>query len=290
MEDKVIRKSVLGRGLNSIIPVDELKNEFVRKIAVGKIRANRFQPRNRFEESKLKDLEDSIREHGIIQPIIVRKNIDGYELIAGERRFLAAQRCGLQEVPVIVKNVDDQQSLAIALIENIQRDDLNPIEEAKGYQMLCNDFQLSHEDVSKKVGRSRTSVTNTMRLLKLPERIQDALADSSLSVGHAKVLLGVSDEDTQLRIFEKIRQKSLNVRDTEKLIKSATEEKKTQRSYTEPHLKYKCKEYAEMLRDTLQTSVDVKVAGAEGKIVIHFNSPEELERIVDGIHDKTYHA
>ncbi|MEW6535372.1 MAG: ParB/RepB/Spo0J family partition protein [Candidatus Auribacterota bacterium] len=282
MEEK-IRKSVLGRGLSSLIPVDEYNREFVRKIALTDIISNRFQPRNRFEESKLHDLEESIREHGIIQPVIVRKSAHGYELIAGERRFIAAQRAGLEEIPAIVKNVDDQKSLELALIENIQRDDLNPIEEARGYLTLCEEFKLSHEDVSKKVGRSRTTITNSMRLLKLPEKIQDSLKDSSLSVGHAKVLLGVHSQEMQLRVFEKIIKKSLNVRETEKLVRSLEQEKMVQREPVEPQMKYKCRECADFLRGRLGSAVDIKMTGNQGKIIIHFNSEGDLDRIVGSI-------
>ncbi len=280
MEQK-IRKSVLGRGLNSLIPVSAYDREFVRQIKIDEIISNRFQPRHYFEEDKLKDLVNSIAEHGVIQPVIVRKGNTGYELIAGERRYMAAKRLGLNEIPALIKNVDDQKSLEIALIENIQRDDLNPIEEAKGYQTLCKEFKLSQDVVAKKVGRSRTSITNSIRLLKLPEPIQNGLIEGSVSVGHAKVILGVADKQERLKIFERVVKKGLNVRDTEKLVRSLSALKTTKRRFADPNLKYKYKEYAESLRNRLETDIDIKWNGETGKIVIHFKSEKELDKIVD---------
>lgn len=285
--DEKARKSVLGRGLNSLIPVTEYDREFVRKIKVTDIISNRFQPRNNFEEEKLKELEDSIKEHGIIQPVIVRKIDSGYELIAGERRFLAVKRLGLEEIPALVKNVSDQKSLELALIENIQRDDLNPIEEAKGYQTLCREFKLSHDTVAQKVGRSRASVTNTMRLLKLPSPVQQGLIDGALSVGHAKVILGLSDEDLQLKLFEKIQKKGLNVRETEKVVQALVEQKKQPVQEKNTDLPYKYNEYARMLHTELKTGIEIRCSGTAGKVIIHFSSEEELDRIVEQIQQKS---
>jgi len=274
------KRSALGRGLSSLIPVSELKREFIEKIEITKIVSNKFQPRNNFVEEKLQELVESIKEHGVIQPIIVRKVSEGYELIAGERRFLAAQRIGLQEIPAIVKNVTDQKSLELALIENIQRDDLNPIEEALGYEMLCKEFSLSQEIVAQKVGRSRTSVTNTMRLLKLPGQIQGSVAEGNFSVGHAKVILGVEDSDTQLKIFNKIISKDLTVRDTEKIVHSLSMPKITKSSKVNLERNRKYKNCAEQLRNTLDSSVEIKWNGEKGKLVIHFESEKDLESIV----------
>jgi len=278
------KKSPLGRGLSSLIPVTELDREYVRRIKIDEIVSGRYQPRNTFIEDKLKELEDSIREHGVIQPIIVRKKPDGYEIIAGERRYLAAKRAGLEEIPAIVKNVTDQKSLELALIENIQRDDLNPIEEAKGYMTLCSEFQLSHDAVAKSVGRSRTSVTNSMRLLKLPCEIQDALIDGSFSVGHAKVILGVSSPQDQIRIFEKVRKKSLTVRQTEKLVQALNEPQETKQLHFEPDVEDNWRRRALNLKNELDASIEISLTSMEkGKIIIHFESQEEFNRIAQRI-------
>jgi len=281
------KRSALGRGLSSLIPVSDLKREFIEKIEITKIVSNRFQPRNNFVEEKLQELVESIKEHGVIQPIIVRKVSQGYELIAGERRFLAAKRLGLGEIPAILKNVTDQESLELALIENIQRDDLNPIEEALGYQMLCSEFNLSQESVSQKVGRSRTAVTNSMRLLKLPEEIQNSVAEGAFSVGHAKVILGVVDSDTQLKIFNKIIAKDLTVRDTEKMVHTLSFPKIRKSSKINLERNRKYKNCAEKLRNVLDSSVEIKWSGEKGKLVIRFESEKDLEKIVRKISSQT---
>jgi len=253
--DLKARKNGLGRGLDTLIPLSELDREVVRRIRITEIVSNRYQPRHRFEEEKLIDLENSIRENGLIQPIVVRKIKDKFELIAGERRFRATQRLGLKEIPAIVKNVSDQKSLEIALIENIQRADLNPIEEAMGYKTLCDDFSLSHDIVSQRVGRSRSVVTNSMRLLKLPRRIQSSLIDGTCTVGHAKVILGLDNPDDQIKVYEQVKTKNLSVKETEKAIANLDKSKKTRRTYIDPNLKYKCRQYAETLKNRLDAGV-----------------------------------
>ncbi len=282
--DESQKKSALGRGLSSLIPITDLDREFVRKIALTEIVSNKYQPRNTFIEEKLNDLENSIREHGVIQPIIVRKTPEGYEIIAGERRYIAAKRIGLDEIPAIVKNVTDQKSLELALIENIQRDDLNPIEEAKGYMTLCNEFRLSQDAVAKTVGRSRTSITNSMRLLKLPDHIQNALIDGSLSVGHAKVILGVASTEDQMRIFEKVIRKNLTVRQTEKLVQDINDPKEEKQLLLEPAIEDKSYKLTLNLKEKLNTPVEIKFASSDkGRIIIHFESQEEFDRIADRI-------
>ena len=281
--DAKARKNGLGRGLDTMIPLSELDREIVRKIKLTEIVSNRYQPRHRFEEEKLKDLENSIRENGLIQPIIVRKIKDKFELIAGERRFLATKRLDLKEIPAIVKNVTDQKSLEIALIENIQRADLNPIEEAMGYKMLCDDFSLSHDTVSQRVGRSRSVVTNSMRLLKLPRKIQSSLIDETISVGHAKVILGLESPDDQIRVYERVKTKNLTVKETERVIACLGNLKKARRTYLNPELKHKCKQYAQSLRKCLDAGIEIKWSEQTGKIVISFNSEEDLDRIVEKI-------
>ncbi len=287
MQDKT-KRTGLGRGLSSLIPVSELDKQFIRKIMIAEIVANKHQPRTNFAEEKLQELVDSIRQHGVIQPIIVRKLDMGYELIAGERRFLASKRLGLKEIPALVKNATDQESLELALIENIQRADLNPIEEAKGYLMLSKEFSLTQDSVAKKVGRSRTAVTNAMRLLKLPKKIQQALITSDISVGHAKVLLGVPEQEDQLAVCDKIIQKNLTVRDTEREIqKMAMAKIAPPKIPIDPKLRKKCKQFAVTLRESFQTQVNVKWTGDSGKLVINIASEKELDRIVDQLKQHT---
>lgn len=275
------KKSPLGRGLQSLIPVSPLDRELVHRIKLSDIKANRYQPRSEFIEEKLKDLELSIKENGVIQPIIVRKMQAGYELIAGERRFIAAQRAGLNEIPAIVKNVNDLKALELALIENIQRADLNPIEEARGYLMLSEEFNLSHEDIARQVGKSRTAITNALRLLKLPPKIQHALQDGSFTVGHAKVVLGLEDQDAQLDVFRQIVRNSFNVRNAEKLVQAlkSPDKKTVVPSLTDPDLKQAFGEVTGALRSKLKSRVEIKWNDTSGRLIIHFNSRKELEHI-----------
>ncbi len=281
--DAKARKNGLGRSLDTLIPLSDLGREVVRRIKLAEIVSNRYQPRHRFEEEKLKDLENSIRENGLIQPIIVRKLKDKFELVAGERRLLATKRLNLEEIPAIVKNVSDQKSLEIALIENIQRADLNPIEEAMGYKMLCDDFDLSHDLVSQKVGRSRSVVTNSIRLLKLPRKIQSSLIDETISVGHAKVILGLKNIDDQMKVYSQIKTKNLTVRETEKIVDCLGNNKKTKRAYTDPEMRRKCKLYAQVLRKNLDATIEIKCSEQAGKIIISFNTEKDLDRIVEKI-------
>ncbi|MDX9702086.1 MAG: ParB/RepB/Spo0J family partition protein [Candidatus Auribacterota bacterium] len=279
MQDKS-KKTGLGRGLSSLIPVSELDKQYIRKIQIAEVVANKYQPRTDFAEEKLQELMESIRQHGVIQPVIVRKIDSGYELIAGERRFLAAKRLDFQEIPALVKSVSDQETLELALIENIQRADLNPIEEAKGYLILSKEFSLSQDSVAKKVGRSRTAVANAIRLLKLPQRVQQALVCSDISVGHAKVILGLPEPEDQTALCEKIIAKDLTVRDTEREVRRMTTKPQCQSAPVDPQLRKKCKQYALALRESFRTGVDVKWTGNKGKLIITVANEEELDRIV----------
>jgi ParB family transcriptional regulator, chromosome partitioning protein len=271
----------LGRGLDSLIPITQevqekigLPKDGVVEIEVGKIMPNPKQPRYNFDEEALEDLANSIREYGIIQPLIATKKSDGlFELIAGERRLRAAKIVGLKTVPLIIRSYDEQQKLEVAVIENIQRHDLNPLEEAMAYQRLIDDFNLTQEEVSKSVGKSRSSVANTLRLLNLPADIKRGLVEGKITEGHARAILGVDGVENQLSLYEEILNSKLNVRKTESKVKTLTskEEKENDGYY---------KEVEGKIRDILETKVCVSGNKKQGKIIIEFYSNEELDRII----------
>ncbi len=247
------------------------------EIATGSIVPNPHQPRLHFDEAKLAELSDSIKEHGILQPLIVTKTATGYELIAGERRLQAAKRAGLVTVPVVVKEVGNQEKLELAIIENIQRHDLNPIEEAKAYLRLAEEFGLQQEDVAKKMGKSRSTVANTLRLLTLPVEIQRAVIEGKLSEGHAKALLAIDNSEKQRALFELILKEELTVRETEEKARSVAVRShiRTARE-TSPEVQAK----EEWLTEQLGTKVKIQSRGKGGKILIEYYSPEELNTIL----------
>ncbi len=247
------------------------------EVAIGSIVPNPHQPRLHFDEAKLAELSDSIKEHGILQPLIVTKTATGYELIAGERRLQAAKRAGLATVPVVVKEVGNQEKLELAIIENIQRHDLNPIEEAKAYLRLAEEFGLQQEDVAKKMGKSRSTVANTLRLLTLPVEIQRAVIEGKLSEGHAKALLAIDNSEKQRALFELIIKEELTVRETEEKARSVAVRShiRTARE-TSPEVQAK----EEWLTEQLGTKVKIQSRGKGGKILIEYYSPEELNTIL----------
>jgi ParB family chromosome partitioning protein len=259
--------------------------ERVQRIALDKIRPSALQPRKQFSEESLRELADSIREQGIVQPLIVRVRGDFFELIAGERRWRAAQLLNLPEVPVITREADDRAVLELALIENLQRENLNAIEEAHGYAQLAELFQLTQEEISAKVGRSRAVVANALRLLKLPEPVQKYVRDGRLSVGHAKVILGLADEKSQKLAAERIIKEGLNVRQTEGLVaklqkrglrKTEDDVKTTVVPPGDPHVA----DLEAKLREVFATKVRLNYAQGKGSLEISFFSDEELERIL----------
>lgn len=286
----------LGRGLDSLIPkkiniqsysdftlekkesliVDDQKN--INFLDPKKISTNPYQPRKEFDPIALNDLVNSIKEHGIIQPLIVSPKNGSYELIAGERRLRSALELNLKEVPVIVRDVNDQKKLEIALIENLQRENLNPIESAIAYNQLMNEFNLTHEELSKKLGKPRSSITNTMRFLVLPDEIKDALSKKQISEAHAKYLLGLDNEVKQLSIFRKILFNNLSVRETDKLIKNSGGTKKAK-----IEIKQQDSQYKNDLQRTLNTKVEIKRAQKGGKIEIIFYDEEDLDEIIKKI-------
>lgn len=285
----------LGKGLDVMIPniVGEAKEKKQKAstkeespettVAITKVEPNRKQPRKLFDEDKLQELADSIKQFGLLQPILVQDRKDYYEIIAGERRWRAARIAGLKEVPVIIKNYSDQEIVEIALIENIQREDLNPIEEAQAYKRLLEEFHLKQDEVAERVSKSRAAVTNSIRLLKLGDRVQQMVIDDMISTGHARALLAVEDEEEQYNLAQKIFDEKLSVRDVEKMVKNLHKPAKTKK-LDDKAMQAIYLDIEEKLKQKLSTKVAVTSKGeGTGKIEIEFYSHEDLERILDMI-------
>ncbi|MCW3804405.1 ParB/RepB/Spo0J family partition protein [Plebeiibacterium marinum] len=281
------KKNALGRGLGALIDnADEVTRSKplsgMDEIEVSKIVANPWQPRTRFDEEKLEELAASIKEIGVIQPLTVRKNGNQYQLIAGERRFRASKKVGLEKVPAYVRTADDETMLEMALVENIQREDLDPIEIAISYQRLMDECQLTQESMSERVGKKRATVTNYLRLLKLPAEIQLGLRDKKLGMGHARAIIGIEDEQVQLNIYEEIVEYDYSVRKVEEVVRELNSDKPTKQPAKK---KSTLPEEYQMLSSQISNVFDTKVQftrgdKGNGKIVIPFNSDEDLERIV----------
>ncbi|GAA4724423.1 ParB/RepB/Spo0J family partition protein [Brevibacillus fulvus] len=271
----------LGKGLGALINtnlVDE--GDQVTEARIAEVRPNPYQPRKEFEPTAIAELAESIKEHGIIQPLIVRKSIKGYELVAGERRLRAAKEVGLEKVPVVIKEYTDQQLMEIALIENLQRENLNPIEEAEAYEKLMRQYSYTQEALAQRVGKSRPHVANIMRLLQLPEKIRAFVQNSSLSMGHARALLPVEDGEVQWKLANEVIKNDLSVRQLEDLVKSLNVSRETKKK------KQAAKDQAltqmeERLRSRFGTSVQIKTGNKKGKIEIEFYSNDDLQRIID---------
>lgn len=289
-----VKRGGLGKGLDSLIPdkkvnkettIEKKKEETVKNgeqmIKVSMIEPNREQPRRMFEEDSLLELADSIKQFGVLQPILVQKKSDYYEIIAGERRWRAAKLAGIKEVPVIVREFTEQQAVEIALIENIQRENLNPIEEAMAFKRLLEEFSLKQDEVAERVSKSRTAVTNSMRLLKLDQRVQQMIIDDMISTGHARTLLAIEDGEQQYILANKIFDEKLSVRETEKLIKELKNPKKEKvKPVLENDFIYRDSE--EKLKSKMGTKVNVNnKANGKGKIEIEYYSEKEFERIFD---------
>lgn len=285
-------KHGLGKGLDSLIvskvednpikenPVEDVSRET--SIKITQIEPNKSQPRRNFNEDALQELADSIKQHGVIEPLIVQKKGKMYEIVAGERRWRAARLAGLKEIPVVVKEFSEQEIFEIALIENIQREDLNPIEEALAYKKLIDEFGLKQDDVANRVGKSRVAVTNSMRLLKLDERVQQMLIDDMISSGHARALLAFTDLEMQYQTAMKIFDEKLSVREVERLIKKLLEEKpeKTREKVENHEAVYH--DLEEKLKTLIGSKVTInRKAKDKGRIEIEYYSVEELERIID---------
>lgn len=277
------RASGLGKGLGSLIPSENQTQTVVGvdTIAVSEVTPNAHQPRKYFEEEALSTLADSIRELGVLQPILVRKTNSGYEIIAGERRWRAAKRVGLTAIPALVKEADDAVSLEQAIVENVQRSDLNPLEEASAYQQLIEEFNLTHDQVAKRLGKSRTAITNTLRLLVLPPSIQKMVRDSRLSMGHARALLASPDRVFQEKIAKQAVSEGWSVRAVEEAIREASED---EIDLTKPVKRTPLRapgliELESLLGDYLNTRVNISMGTDKGKIAIDFSTLEDLERI-----------
>ena len=250
-------------------------------VKINSVEPNREQPRKDFDEDSLVELADSIKQFGILQPLIVQQKKDYYEIIAGERRWRAAKMAGIKEVPVIIKNYTDQEIVEISLIENIQRENLNPIEEAMAFKRLLEEFDLKQDEVAERVSKSRTAVTNSMRLLKLSERVQQMIIDDMISTGHARALLALDDEEQQYQLANRIFDEKLSVRETEKLVKALKDPKKMVKKEKIEHT-FVYENLEERMKGIIGTKVRVNPkANGKGKIEIEYYSEDELERIYD---------
>lgn len=280
-------KRGLGKGIDSLIPTDsalkkEDKNEVksVSMLRINDIEPNKAQPRKMFNEDRLNELAESIKQHGIVEPLIVVKKDDYYEIVAGERRFRAAMIAGLTEVPVVIKDYSTEQIVEIALIENIQREDLNPIEEAKAYKQLIEEFSLKQDEVADKVSKSRTAITNALRLLKLDDRVQNMVIEECISSGHARTLLAIDNKEEQYEIACMVFDKKLSVRETEKLIKKLNN-KENPKKKAELDNKDIYADFEEKLKQSMGTKVSInRKSNTKGKIEIEYYSETELERII----------
>ena len=292
-------KGGLGRGISNLINVEEKKKEdnvvikevvkevvkevkvpVETKVKLSLIEPNKDQPRKVFDEDALIELSESIKQYGVLQPLLVQKKDDYYEIIAGERRWRAAKLAGVKEVPVVIKDYSTQEVMEIALIENIQREDLNPIEEARAYQRLIKDYRLKQDEVAEKVSKSRAAITNALRLLKLDERVQDMVIEGKISSGHARTILSIDDNDKQYMIAQKIFDEKLSVREVEKLMKSLDKPEKKEKKLPANDFVYR--DIEQKLKNILGTQVIIKnKSNNKGKIEIDYYSQAELERIYD---------
>jgi ParB family chromosome partitioning protein len=274
------RKGGLGRGLDSLLPVERPTNGFA-NIPIEQIRPNPQQPRQTFNDQALESLADSIREVGLLQPIVVRPDENGYLLIAGERRCRAAEIAGLRDIPALIRaeGIDDATSLAEALIENVQREDLTPLEEAGAYQQLMADFGLTHEEVAGRVGKSRSAVTNTLRLLQLPTRIQGMVGRGELSAGHARALLGLDDTAYAIHIAERVVAEGWSVRQVEDAVKTRAGQTMPRRSSIPRPRPAAIIELEDRLGERLGTAVKIDHGKRGGKVFIKYSSLDDLERI-----------
>lgn len=295
-----VKRGGLGKGLDSLIPdngkvpengrktkvVEKVIEKIVEKpsevkLKINQIEPNREQPRKKFDEQALEELADSIRQFGILQPLIVQEKEKYYEIIAGERRWRAAKLVGLKEIPVVIRKMSEQEMVEISLIENIQRENLNPIEEAAAYKRLLEEFHLTQEEIAERVAKSRTAVTNSMRLLKLDERVQQMVVDEMLSTGHARALLAVEDPELQFQTANKIYNERLSVREVEKLVKNVGKEKSSKKEKD-----FQQEAVFQDLEEKMKVSLGTKVSinrkdDKKGRIEIEYYSMEELERLME---------
>lgn len=293
-----VKRGGLGKGLDSLI-TDKVgsgnntvetasakkaePDKDVTFVKIGKVEPNREQPRKNFDEDALLELSESLKQYGVLQPLLVQDKKDYYEIIAGERRWRAAKLAGLKEVPVIIKNLTEQEIVEISLIENIQRENLNPIEEALAYKRLLNEFNLKQDEVAERVSKSRTAVTNSMRLLKLDERVQQMVIDDLISTGHARALLGITDNEQQYALAQQIFDEKLSVRETEKLVKKLQKQKsEKQKQPVDDSMSVFYEDMEQKLKAIMGTKVAIhQKDNQKGKIEIDYYSTDELERIME---------
>ena len=288
-----VKKNGLGKGLDSLIvnkqgtakKADHKSDESGVMVNINKVEPNREQPRKNFDEDALMELSDSIKQFGVLSPLLVQDKGTYYEIIAGERRWRAAKMAGLKEVPVIIRNLTDQEIVEISLIENIQREDLNPIEEALAYKRLLEEFHLKQDEVAERVSKSRTAVTNSMRLLKLDERVQQMIIDEMITTGHARAILSITDKDKQYEFAQRIFDEKLSVRDVEKEVKRMQKEKKANKNKEndfDPKLQAIYTDLEEQLKGIFGTKVSINAKDKKkGKIEIEYYSQDELDRIIN---------
>lgn len=272
-----MKRKALGKGLDALLPKKERESSLI-ELDLDQIRPNPLQPRLQFPPEKLDELAASLAQDGVLQPIVVRQAGDTFEIIAGERRWRAAQKAGLLKIPALIQEVSDERMLELALVENIQRDELSPIEEAHAYQMMVDQFGLTQEQVASRVGRSRTAITNILRLLRLPKELQKEVIDGSLSMGHARALLPLGRRD-QLELAHKIVKNGLSVRDTEKRVQRLLDQSPKPTKPKDPNVRSAEKR----LEETWKTRVEIRQRSHKGQIVFHFNSQEELDRLFEGL-------
>jgi ParB family chromosome partitioning protein len=272
----------LGKGLNAFFTnVDVGKEETVQEIKLKELRPNPYQPRKTFQQETIDELKASIIEHGILQPLVVRKSIKGFEIVVGERRFRAAKEAKLETVPAVVRELSEQQMMELAVLENLQREDLNPIEEGLAYQMLMEKLKLTQEEVAKRLGKSRPHIANHIRLLSLPQKIQELISTGKITMGHGRALLGIRQKAKLPILVEKIMNEALNVRQLEKLIQQLNENVSRETKRPENKKDVFIKERENFLRERFGTTVNIKQNKDKGKIEIEFFSQEDLERILE---------
>lgn len=273
----------LGKGLESLFPAMEIsEEETIQEISIDEIRPNPYQPRKNFKDETIDELKQSILEHGILQPLIVRKSVKGYEIVVGERRYRAAKEANMKTVPAVVRKMDDRQMMELALLENLQREDLTPIEEASAYQMLMDRLNLTQEELAKRLGKSRPHIANHVRLLSLPAYVQKLINDQKISMGHGRALLGLKKKEKMKAVVEKILKEQLNVRQLEALIQELNKNVSRETSKKSEQKKdVFILEAESLLRERLGTNVKIKQSKNRGKIEIEFFSKEDLNRILE---------
>ena len=283
MESKALKRPALGRGLGALIPGGSpSERKGVMNLGIEEIRPDRSQPRRHFDEAHIEELAESIRSKGVLLPLIVRRDSEGYVLVAGERRWRAAQKAGLRELPVMVREVTGKEAFEIALIENIQREDLNPIEEAGAYRRLIEEHGLTQEELAARVGKDRSTVANALRLLRLPEAIQRAVVSGELSMGHARALLAIHDEGDLRKAAEKVIAEALSVRAVESLVQRLKSKRQPQRR-RDGHGGAQLRHLVEKLQRKLSVKVQLKDKGGSGTLEIRYGSLAELDRVLAAI-------